>query len=142
MDRLWQRAAIESNILGEEKYVVIESTKLGNRAPTFLDNDPEDMATEFFFYQQKRDRPIYRRGFFHDCYGILDAVSEGLGSAVMPQHLIRGRRDIKVSDAYKPVKVPVVLYNYKQAFTTKLQRAVVAELRRSSPKFLAIKDGH
>ena len=136
LDRIWERESIERRHLGEEKYVLIEAVDAKARPLTFLDNDSDDLATEIFFSHQKEKAPAYRRAFHHDCYGIIDAVSAGLGTAVMSRHLLRGRKGIRISKSYRPVNFPVTLHFYRQAFTTKLQNAVIAQLERHCPHFL------
>ena len=59
--------------------MVIESARSGRRNDIFLDNDAADRATETFFKAQGGKFLKYRRSYFDDCYGIIDAVGMGLG---------------------------------------------------------------
>ncbi len=56
MDYRLERSNIQTEILGHEKYVVIESKKVSNRNEIFLDNDAGDRATEMFFKYQGAKR--------------------------------------------------------------------------------------
>lgn len=136
MDYRFERANLQTAVIGQEKYVAIESKKGSERNDIFLDNDSEDRATEVFFKAQGGKAPKYRRSYFDDCYGIIDGVALGLGRAVMPAHLISNNTDIKVIKGYKPYTVDVVLHYYQQPFYSKLHQTIIDILTANAGGYL------
>lgn len=128
MDYSLQKSNIESVILGQEKYVLIECGKSLERENVFLDNDSTDLATENFFKAQGIKAPKYQRSYFDDCYGIIDGVSLGLGKAVMPEYLVANNSKVKIAKGYKPYRVNIVLHHYHQPFYSKLHNQVIEQL--------------
>ncbi len=135
MDFLMEKSNIQAEKLGREKYVVIESKKNKTR-DVFLDNDADDLATEKFLKSQSSNLPKYYRSYFDDCYGIIDAVEQGLGRAVMPEHLVRDNASLLIVGGFKPVYFDVVLHYYKQPFYSRLHQTLIDTLKRESPKYL------
>lgn len=135
LDYKLEKANLEAAILGKEDYVVIEG-KAGGPAEVYLDNNAEDRATELFFRAQGKI-PKYRRSYFGDCYGIIDGVAQGLGRAVMPEHLVSQNPKLKILGGYKPYATDVVLHYYQQPFYSKLHRAVIEALASQAPKHLS-----
>lgn len=136
MDYTLDRSGIESGKLGVEKFVVIESKKEQARNNIYLDNNPQDMATENFFKFQKGKTPKYQRAYFDDCYGIIDGVAAGLGRAVMSEHLIADSKGIQIVSGFKSYETPVVLHYYAQPFYSGLHKAILEELMKNCPKYL------
>ncbi|MCB9027129.1 MAG: LysR family transcriptional regulator [Bdellovibrionaceae bacterium] len=136
LDHRIERAGVEIELLGRERFVVIEGRKQFSRDDIFLDNDTKDIATENFFRSQKKKPPKYRRSYFDDCYGIIDGVRMGLGKAVMSEHLVKKDASINISKGYKPFDLEVCLHYHAQPFYSKLHQTVVDELKKSSSKFL------
>ena len=135
MDYKIERHDLETIILGHEKYVVIESKKHTTPKDVYLDNNSEDMATENFFKAQ-RSFPKYKRAYMSDCYGIIDAVINGIGKAVMPKHLIAPAMPIKVISGFKPYTLNVTLHYMKQPFYSKLHQEIVGVLKNRCSLFL------
>lgn len=136
MDYPLDRANLESVVLGQENYVLIEGLKSFGRDNIFLDNDSSDRATENFFKAQGGKVPKYQRSYFDDCYGIIDGVSLGMGKAVMSEHLVSGNRSVKIVKGHKPYKVNVVLHYYHQPFYSKLHQSVIEQLRTNCSSYL------
>ncbi len=136
MDSKLDKSNLETIMLGQEKYVLIEGRKKSDRDDIFLDNDSKDQATENFFKAQGKKTPKFRRSYFDDCYGIIDGVTLGLGKAVMPEHLVADNSQIKISKDFKPYKVDVILHYYHQPFYSKIHQAVVETLSKASTSFL------
>lgn len=136
MDYRLEKANLQTAVIGQEKYVAIESKKASDRNDIFLDNDSDDRATEVFFKTQGGKAHKYRRSYFDDCYGIIDGVALGLGRAVMPAHLISNNTDIKIIKGHKSYSVDVVLHYYQQPFYSKLHQAVIKALSADSSGIL------
>ncbi len=124
-----ERTGVEALHVGQEEYVVIESTRHPKRPDVYIDHDPEDTATHLFFRAQKGKPPDYRRMYLDDVYGVLDGVRHGIGRAVMSRHLIRGEKGVRVLKDYAPRKVDVWLHYHAQPYYTRLHAAVVNACR-------------
>ncbi|MBN1115126.1 MAG: LysR family transcriptional regulator [Oligoflexia bacterium] len=135
MDYAMEKSSIEKKVLGTEEYVVISSKKTTSRDDIYLDNNPDDMATENFMRFQKK--PVkYKRSYMSDCYGIIDGVVNGIGRSVMSRHLVDRNLPVRIVKGFKPYTLDVVLHYNSQPFYTRLQKAVIDELTRNSSKFL------
>jgi DNA-binding transcriptional LysR family regulator len=129
---------IEEHILGYEEYVVIESKKFETPNDIFLDNSKEDKATEDFFRHQNIKNIPYKRLFMGETYGILSGVTEGLGRAVMPMHLLKDeKKNIKIVKGYKRYKRPVTLHYHSQSFYPKLYQMIIQTMIDNCSKILS-----
>lgn len=127
--------SLERIHLGDEQYVAIESAVETPRPNLWLDINPDDQVTERFFMFQGA-APQYRRAYMADVYGIVDGVALGLGRAVVPRHLVNGRKDVRVVPEYRMQPVGIWLHHYTMPFYSRLQQAIVACLREACPGFL------
>jgi DNA-binding transcriptional LysR family regulator len=126
-----ERMGIENLRLGVERNVMIESSRFSGREDCYIDHDPRDNFTErFFLIQTGATVPKMLRAYFDDIYGLIDAVAEGVGRAVVPAHLIRAEHAVRMVPGFKPYEVPVFLNYHSQPYYTKLQRAVIDTLQR------------
>lgn len=128
LDYEMNKKGILQENLGFEEYVVIESAKYKSPEDVYLDNGPEDNATESFFHFQKKSLP-YRRSFMGDVYGIIEGVEEGLGRAVMSRHLVEDNKRVKILKGYKAYKRPVTLHYFERAFYPKLFQEIAKNLK-------------
>jgi DNA-binding transcriptional LysR family regulator len=129
-------AALQRLRLGEETYVAVESADHATRSEVWLDINPDDQVTERFF-QFQGETPSYRRSFMSDVYGIIDGVALGIGRAVVPRHMLTGRTDIRVLPEYRAQQAEVWLHHYTLPFYSRLQQAVVTQLRKTFRTVLA-----
>jgi DNA-binding transcriptional LysR family regulator len=126
-----ERMGIENVRIGIERNVLIESSRYAQRTDCYIDHDPRDNFTErFFLIQTGATVPKMLRAYFDDIYGLIDAVSEGVGRAVVPIHLIRPEHHVRLVPGFRPYEVPVFLHFHSQPYYTKLQRAVIDTLSR------------
>lgn len=124
-----ERMGIENVRIGVERNVMIESTRYEGREDCYIDHEPRDNFTErFFLIQTGATVPKMLRAYFDDIYGLLDAVSEGVGRAIVPLHLIRPEHQVRLVPGFKPYEVPVFLHHHTQLYYTKLHRAVIDTL--------------
>ncbi|MCB9072881.1 MAG: LysR family transcriptional regulator [Bdellovibrionaceae bacterium] len=137
MDYALERANLQRENLGQEKYVIIESKKSQKRHDIYLDNDSADRATEMFFKSQNIKLPKYRRSYFDDCYGIIDGVTLGLGKAIMPKHLVAHNPKLKITESSKAYNLDVVLHYYQQPIYSKLHLAVLETIKKNAPPLLS-----
>lgn len=126
-----ERMGIENVRIGTERNVLIESARHRGREDCYIDHEPRDNFTErFFLIQTGATVPKMLRAYFDDIYGLIDAVSEGVGRAVVPVHLVRPEHDVRMVPGFKPYEVPVFLHHHGQPYYTRLQRAVIDTLSR------------
>ncbi|PIR23110.1 MAG: hypothetical protein COV44_04530 [Deltaproteobacteria bacterium CG11_big_fil_rev_8_21_14_0_20_45_16] len=128
---------IVEEIIGKETYVAIESTQFHSPTDIYLDLNPDDPATEKFFRHQKGRFPKYRRSYLGDVYGIIDGVSQGLGRAIMPKHLLSEKMPVRSIPGYRQLELEVCLHYYEQPYYSELQMAVIRELKKTAASFLS-----
>ncbi|HEX6833634.1 MAG TPA: LysR family transcriptional regulator [Rudaea sp.] len=133
-----ERMGVDNVQIGIERNVLIESARYSGREACYIDHEPRDNFTEKFFLSQTGATvPKMLRAYFDDIYGLIDAVSEGIGRAVVPVHLIKPDHHVRTVPGYRPFEVPVVLQFHRQPYYTRLQRAVIDTLTRECPALLA-----
>jgi DNA-binding transcriptional LysR family regulator len=130
------RADIESIEIGQEEHVMCDSAAHPVDRETYLDHDPDDPTTNKFLASQGGARVEYRRSFFDEIYGIIDAIALGLGRGVVSRHLIADDPRIRILPNYRSMFVPVLLHYHKQPFYTALQKTATEQLRERCPSLL------
>lgn len=124
-----ERMGIENVRLGVERNVLIESNLYVGRKDCYIDHDPRDNFTErFFLAQTGATVPKMLRAYFDDIYGLIDAVSEGVGRAVVPLHLLQPDHHVRLVPGFRPYDVPVFLHYHRQPYPNRMLRAVVEAL--------------
>lgn len=132
-----ERAGIENVQIGIERDVLIESSRYSERESCYIDHDPRDNFTEKFFLSQTGSTvPRMERAYFDDIYGLIDAVSQGVGRAVVPVHLLHPDMDVRVVPGFRPFEVPVFLHYHHQPYYTRLQQAVIETVLLHCPPLL------
>lgn len=128
--------AFEEVYLGDEQNVLIESRKTTSRNHVYLDHDSADHTTlNYLKFQGEKIKEI-RRSYMDNIHGILAGVENGLGRAVVPRHLLEGRKNIQIVEGRKDFKQGVYLYYFRQPFYSKLHLAVIEELQKNVPGYL------
>ncbi len=124
-----ERMDIENIRLGIERNVLIESSTHNGRGDCYIDHDPDDSFTErFFLAQTGATAPKMLRAYFDDIYGLIDAVAEGIGRAVVPLHLIQSEQRVRPVRGFRPHDVPVFLHYRRTSCTSRMHAAVVQAL--------------
>lgn len=136
-DNKIERTDIENHFIGEEHYVLTESTREKPRKNIYLDISPADNTTGQFFKIQKRKPRRYQRSFMNDEWGINIATELGIGRAVKPQHMVFAHSRTKILTRYRPLIKSVYLHYRKQPYYTKLMQSVIATLTKNAPRYLA-----
>jgi len=136
LDYPMDSSLIEKHLLGYEEYIVIESQEYSCPKDIFLDNSPEDTATEHFFNAQEGSIPKYKRRFMGETYGIIAGVEAGLGRSVMPVHLLSGRPHLKKVEGFKLYKREITLHYKKQSYYSQLHKRVVEKLKDRCGNYL------
>jgi DNA-binding transcriptional LysR family regulator len=133
LDHEVARAGIEARKLGEETYVLVESANHSGRASTYLDHDPDDPVTRKFL-KTAGEKSHVQRSFLGDIYGIIDGVSQGLGRALVPKHLIEGVRQVRIVPGSKSTRVPIYLHFHVQPVYPRLHQAALERFSSLSPE--------
>jgi DNA-binding transcriptional LysR family regulator len=119
-------------LLGEEEFVMIESSAHEGRRDVFLDISPSDNTTEWFLAAQParlRPRGRWTRSFLSDEPGILLGVELGLGRAVKPRHtVIDGAAGVRVDDRFVSMWKPVFLHYRRQRYYGRLHQAIASRI--------------
>lgn len=114
---------IECIHMGIEENVLVKSSKHKDN-DIYLDHDEQDVTTTMYFkLLKKSDRKIKKR-YLDDVYGLIDGVRNGLGKAVLPQHLIEKDKNFKVIYPEIVLKIDLYLLYYKQPFYSRLHEQV------------------
>jgi DNA-binding transcriptional LysR family regulator len=125
IDHAIERAGISNLLLGHEENVLVQLKNGKSPRDTYLDHDEHDQTTEAFFKLQLKAPKERRRSYFDEMYTIIDGVLAGLGRTVMPEHIANKYPTLEIVKGLKPLRTPVYLCHYEQAFYTKLQTAVL-----------------
>ena len=137
LDQVLRMEALEHHLLGYEENVLIEPLAKGWRDGVFLDHDWEDMTTLSFLKLNRKTEKNIKRLFLDDIYGIIDGVSLGWGRAVVPKHLLRGIKGVRVVQGYKPLLIPLYLCYYEQPYYSQLHEVVTKNLIDYSESYLS-----
>jgi DNA-binding transcriptional LysR family regulator len=136
----WKKEDLKGYKLGEEENVLVRSKLNKERENIFLDHDPQDSTTEDFMRLNGQKSRSFKRCYVDDIYGILEGVSLGWGSAIVPKHLIdlnpKYQDSIKIAKGFTPLKTSIWLYHYEQPYYTRLEQMVIDSLCENVRKVL------
>ena len=131
------RDSTESLHLADEINVLVE--KKGYKGENiFLDHDEHDDTTTRYLKMTKNKDKFSRR-YLDDVYGLIDGVKIGLGRAIIPIHLVKNEKSLKIVNPTKVLNFPVILHFHKQPYYTKLHQQVLNTLKNEVPKILTKK---
>lgn len=136
LNHFYDKQGIENVLLGEEHNVLVEPAHGKFREDVFLDHDFEDTTTFDFLKMNSKSVKNLKRSYFDEMYTIIDAVLAGAGRAVVPLHLARQTKGLRVSKGFRPMKTPVYFCYYQQAFYSSLHRKVIDVMTETAPKYL------
>jgi DNA-binding transcriptional LysR family regulator len=134
-DLRYEREELESRELGTETNVLIEEKKYSG-PDIYLDHDEKDPTTINYLRLTKAKLTQPRRHYLDDIYGLIEGVKIGLGRAVVPAHLIRNEKTLRVLRPKETLDVQVYLHYFKQPFYSKFHQLVVKELTENAPALL------
>ena len=116
--------SIQADFLGYEDNVLVESKKY-KFSGHYLDHDSEDVTTNSYFKLKPELDKKTKKRYLDDVYGLIDGVKLGLGRAVLPLHLIRHEKGLKILYPNTKLRVPLYLLYYKNSYHTQLELAVI-----------------
>ena len=112
-------------VIGNEDYVVIESSKFTTPSTVYIDHDSADITTDEYFLKQTLAPKSYQRIFLGDVYGVIEGVEQGLGRAVMSKHLIETNKKVKIVAGFKKVQRPIILCYYDRPYYSELFKKIL-----------------
>jgi DNA-binding transcriptional LysR family regulator len=127
---------LESQLLGLQELVAIESSKYSQRKNTFVDSRAEDLTTETFFSRNPSFRRDYERSFLHDEEGIVNGVTLGLGRAVVFSTMLRPGLPVRRIPGWKSLRWKLYLTSRRQSHPPKLLQVANQVLMEAIPKIL------
>lgn len=122
--------------VGHESNVMVEAARGCLRPEVIFDHDPADRWSQEFLKKSSRKISEWRREYMDDIHGIIEAVAMGWGRAVVPRHLVRARRDLRVLKEFKTWRTPVLLVQHDDELPTKWRLEVERRLVERLPKIL------
>ena len=125
--------------LGDEEFVMYESSVHATRRNVFLDVSASDETTELFLASQPvraRSKHRWTRSFLHDEPGILLGVELGLGRAVKPRHTVPPGAAVRVDKSFVPVVKPVFLQYRRQRYYGRLHQAISGLIEKAVSQHL------
>ncbi|MCB0368365.1 MAG: LysR family transcriptional regulator [Bdellovibrionales bacterium] len=134
-DHKYERDEFESIRLGYELNVLVES-KTSKSCDIYLDHDPSDEITIKYLRKNGiKDNKIKRR-YLDDVYGLIDGVKMGLGRAVLPIHLIKDDKSLRVVNPKMFLQTEVYLNFFKQSYYSKLHQQTLKEITQGASLIL------
>ncbi|MBX3019698.1 MAG: LysR family transcriptional regulator [Bdellovibrionaceae bacterium] len=127
-------AGLEFELVGHEMNVQVRRRADRTTPETFLDHDDKDTTSLEFLRLQGVKSPNPHRDFLGDIHGILAGVRAGLGTAVVPRHLVT--EDLRIVPGQKAMKVPVYLTSIRQSYDPRFLTALKESLRVSIARAL------
>lgn len=132
------RHQYEEVYLGDEINVLVESKKFNDIPDVYLDHHPEDRTT--IEYLKINDDKVQKlnRSYYDNINGIIAAVENGLGRAVIPLHMLSEHKSLQAARGERKLKVPVYLCFLKQPFYSKLHLAAFNIIKKEVPPYLEL----
>jgi DNA-binding transcriptional LysR family regulator len=130
IDQKSENQTIESLFLGYEENVMICAAGQ-KRQPVqwIIDHDElDDVSMKYQRINKISSKKVNKR-YLDDVYGLIDGVRNGLGTAIVPLHLIRKDDDLDIVNAEKILYTEVWLHFYQQPYYTKLHEKVLSAMK-------------
>lgn len=127
---------LETYVLGHETYVRIEPKESTHRRSVYLEPINEQIHSQAFLQTQGQMLANITQSFLDNIDAVIEGVRQGLGSAIVPKHLLSNLDGIKIDESWSEQRIPVVLHFKKRSHYPRLFRAVLEELTKEAPRFL------
>lgn len=136
LDRPLQKEGIESHLLGHEEYVFITSNTQEKNQDIFLNHDEKDMMSFRYFEHLKTPVKQLKRKYLDEIYSVIDGVAEGWGVSILPEHLIKNDKRIKILNPKKKLSSPVYLCFRSRPYYPKVFQTALDLMKKEIPKRL------
>ena len=139
LDQPFKSESVVSILLGEEEYVHITAVGAASNQDVFLNHDEKDMMSYKYFDFIGAPKQQLKRRYLDEIYSVIDGVANGWGVSVLPEHLIRGDKRIKIVNQKKKLLSPVYLCFRIKPYYSRTFRTVQEILVKEIPKRLKAK---
>lgn len=136
LDQPFKKEGIESIYLGDEEYVFITSSGSQNNQDIFLNHDEKDMMSYRYFDHLNRPAKQLKRKYLDEIYSVIDGVAEGWGVSVLPEHLIKNDKRIKILNPKKKLASPVYLCFRSRPYYPRVFESALELMKKEIPKRL------
>jgi DNA-binding transcriptional LysR family regulator len=139
LDQPMKNEGVESVLLGEEEYVHIISSEHETNTDVYLNHDEQDMMSYKYYDFIGTPKKQLKRKFLDEIYSVIDGVASGWGSSILPEHLIKNDKRIKIINPRKKLHSPVYLCYRSRPYYSRTFKAVMDMLSKEVPKRLKAK---
>ena len=136
LDQPLKKEGIVSIYLGDEEYVMISSKTHTSNQEIFLNHDEKDLMSYRYFAHLKQPVKQLKRKYLDEIYSVIDGVAEGWGVSVLPEHLVKGDKRIKIVQPKKRFNSPVYLCFRTKPYYSQVFKAALELLKKEIPKRL------
>ncbi len=138
LDQPLKKEGIESILLGYEEYVHITSASINKNQDVFLNHDENDMMSFKYFENLGTPKTTLKRKFLDEIYSVIDGVAQGWGVSILPEHLIKNDKRIKILNSKKRLSSPVYLCYRARPYYSKTFKTALEILKKEVPKRLKV----
>lgn len=136
LDQPLKKEGIESHYLGDEEYVFITSHHHQSNQDIFLNHDEKDMMSYKYFDFLKQPVKQLKRRFLDEIYSVIEGVAEGWGVSILPEHLIKNDKRIKILNPKKRLSSPVYVCFRSRPYYSKVFQTALDLMKKEIPKRL------
>ncbi len=136
LDQPLKKEGIESHFLGNEEYVFITSKTHTTNEDIFLNHDEKDMMSYKYFDYLKQPKKQLKRKFLDEIYSVIEGVAEGWGVSILPEHLVKNDKRIKIVNPKKRLTSPVYLCFRSRPYYSKVFQTALELMKKEIPKRL------
>lgn len=136
LDAPLKKEGVESILLGYEEYVHITSTLFDTNQDVYLNHDEQDLMS--FRYYDHIGAPVtqLKRRYLDEINSVIEGVALGVGVSILPEHLIKQDKRIKIVAPRKRLPVPVYLCYRARSYYPRAFTAVLEVLKKEIPRGL------
>lgn len=130
-------AGTRNELIGQERFVMIESIRFDQRNLGLIGTEPGDPTLVLFMENQSSSKrlPTIERTYMGDVYGIIDGVELGYGRSVVSEHMVQKSKKVRIDASFKTLSTPVYLSFLESPYYTRLQSVILEELKASAGSY-------
>lgn len=136
LDQPLKKEGIESVYLGDEEYVLITSKTHQTNLDIFLNHDEKDLMSYRYFAHLQQPVKQLKRKYLDEIYSVIDGVAEGWGVSVLPEHLVKTDKRIRIVQPKKKFLSPVYLCFRTKPYYSQVFQAALELIKKEVPKRL------
>jgi len=136
MDQPVKREGWEAQLLGLEEYVLITSRGETKVPEIYLNHDEEDLMSFRYWESLGTPKEKLQRRYLDEIYSVIDGVADGAGLSVLPRHLIKQDKRIRILQPTKYLASPVYMLTKKSSYRPKHIQAAMDKIAHNLQKNL------